>query len=227
MLDKMARLIADLEPGHSKVADILFVARFDCKHDTKLVQYVSKKFNVYTHTSMRQGIGWPQGCNSLWFGSMEWCYHMIASRKVPHYRAIINMEADCAPLAKDWLPTLRLQWAEVSRARPIAVAGDIIFPGQPGQEHINANAIFSGDLKFLRWMATIAGRHEKNAGWDYYLASDLRRWGSAKVQGIRSIWGTPTLVETDFNLHRSQGVVMLHGVKDSSALDLCRKTFLI
>ena len=222
---ELAKLIADFEPNHSTVADVLFVARFDTKHDPKTAQYVSRKFNIHLHTSMRQGTGWPMGCNSLWFGSMEWCFRMIAARKVPHYRAIINMEADCAPLDPNWLRVLKDQWSAVSRTRPVAIAGDIIhLPG--GWEHVNANAVVSGDLKFLRWMVTIAGGHEKNAGWDYYLANDLRRWGWAKLPGIRSCWGTSTLTEQDFHKHRAEGVVMLHGVKDGSAKVLSRKSFL-
>lgn len=218
---KLARLLADLKPSHSKLADILFVARFDCEHDDRLVQYVSRKFNVHKHKSMRQGTGWPFGCNSLWFGSVEWCYHMMVSRKVPHYRALINMEADCVPVRKDWLQVLREQWIAVSSKKPVAMAGDIVVAG--GREHINANAILSGDLKFLKWMALVASTHEKPAGWDWYLAGDIQRWGWAKLPGVRSWWNTPTFTEADWEREQREGTAIFHGVKDESLHDLARK----
>lgn len=221
---ELAKLLTDLEPSFCQYADILFVARFDTKPDEKIVKYTSKRFNVFTHRSMRQGVGWPMGCNGLWFGSMEWCYHMIAAKKAPAYRAIINMEADTVPMTYDWLADLRKQWIAVSSKRPVAMAGDIIQAG--GREHINANAIVTGDLKFLRWMATVAGRHEKPAGWDWYLAGDIKRWGWAQLPGIRSCWNTPTLSEQEWDQHVKDGIVFLHGVKDGSQLPIARKKLL-
>lgn len=220
----LARLLTDLEPTFSQYADILFVARFDAKHDKELVKYVSRRFNVYTHTSMRQGTGWPCGCNGLWFGSAEWCYHMIAAKKAPAYRALINMEADCFPMRRDWLAELRKQWVAVSSVRPVAMAGDIIQMG--GREHINANALLSGDLKFLRWMVKVAGGHEKAAGWDWYLADDIRRWGWAQLPGVRSCWNTPTFTEEDWKREQEDETCMFHGVKDDSLLKMVRQKLL-
>lgn len=220
----LARLLADLEPAHCKLADILFVARFDCRHDPKLVKDVSKKFNIYTHTSMRQGTGWPFGCNSLWFGSMEWCYHMMARKKVPHYRAIINMEADCVPVRKDWLAVIKKQWCEVSSKRPVAMAGDIVVAG--GREHINANAVLSCDMKFMKWMATVASTHEKPAGWDWYLADTIKRWGWARLDGIRSWWNKSTYTEKDWEREQKDGIALFHGTKDYSLHKLAREKLL-
>lgn len=223
-MGKLARLLTDLEPTKTQLADILFISRFDAKHDPALVKYVSKRFNVFTHRSMRQGTGWPMGCNGLWFGTIEWCYHMIAAKKAPAYRALINMEADCIPLRRDWLAEIRRQWISVSKDRPVAMAGDIINVG--GRDHINANAVISGDLRFLKWMATIAGGHEKRAGWDWYLAGDICRWGWARLPGIKSRWNTPTFTDADWIREVSEGTTLFHGVKDESLLDMARKKLL-
>src|SRR6476660_7427789 len=83
----LAKLLADLEETHSTKADVLFIARFDCKHDMDVVRNISRKFNVYTHTSKRRGTGWPMGCNSLFFGTLEWVYYKMAGAQVPHYRS--------------------------------------------------------------------------------------------------------------------------------------------
>jgi hypothetical protein len=64
---KLARLLADLQPVHSTTADVLFVSRFDTKHDKQTIDYVSRKFNVYYHVSQRREVGWPHGCNGTFF----------------------------------------------------------------------------------------------------------------------------------------------------------------
>jgi len=86
----LARLIADIEPAHNQLADFLFVNRFDTPPDRDTVKYVSRKFNVFSYQSARRSIGWPRGCNGLFFGSAEYFYHMSAeNRKTPRYKGRI------------------------------------------------------------------------------------------------------------------------------------------
>lgn len=223
-LGKQARLLADLEPEHSSLADVLIVSRFDTTHDPKVVEYLSRKFNIHLHTSQRRGTGWPCGCNALWFGSLEWCYHMMTSKKVPYYKALLNMEADCIPTRRDWLVTVREQWKEVNQKHPVYMAGDIINMG--GKEHINANAVISTRPAFFKWLSLVAGTREKPAGWDWYLSHDFRRWGWAKLPCIRSCWNTPTFTEPDWEREQRGGTALFHGVKDDSLVDLSRKKLL-
>ena len=225
---KLARLLADLEPEHSNLADFLFVARFDCKHGDQTVKYVSRKFNVSTYTSKKRGIGWPAGCNSLFFGGMEWIYHKIASKQIPGYKAVFNMGADCAPLSRNWLKQLTEAWDEEAKKKPLYVAGPMV-PGSPiGRSHINGDAqMTSGDLKFLKWLAMDVGDIRVAAGWDWLLSADFERWGWADLPFIKSYWRYPgEFPQSEWDVEVSRGTSFIHGVKGDSLLDLARKNLL-
>src|SRR5882724_958732 len=69
----LLKLLADTQPpGVSPLADLLLVNRFDCAPmPQNVVKYLSRKFHIFTHESARKGTGWPCGCNSLAFSSIE------------------------------------------------------------------------------------------------------------------------------------------------------------
>lgn len=225
---KLARLLADLEPKHSDRADFLFVARFDCKHDDKTVMHVSRKFNIHTYTSKKRGTGWPAGCNSLFFGSMEWIYHKINAGRVPGYKAIFNMGADCAPLSRDWLSQLCDAWDREAKSKPLYVAGAMV-PGSPqGGYHINGDAqMISGNVKFLKWLAMDIGDIRVAAGWDWILAGEFERWGWVDFPFIKSYWRYPgEFPQAEWDAEVGRGISFIHGVKNESLINLARKNLL-
>jgi len=225
---KLARLIADLEPKHSDVADFLFVARFDCKHGDQTVKYVSRKFNVHTYTSKKRGVGWPAGCNSLFFGSMEWVYHKMNAGHIPRYKAIFNMGADCVPLSKNWLSQLVDAWDLYSVKAPLYVAGPLVPGAAHGRAHINGDAaVLSGDLRFLKWLAMDVEDMRVPAGWDWVLAGDFEKWGWVDFPFMRSYWRHPgEFDQRGWDKEVDSGVSFIHGVKDDSLLNLARKNLL-
>jgi hypothetical protein len=219
----LARLLADLEPAHSSLADFLFVHRFDCEPDAESVKHVSRKFNVLTHRSTRRSTGWPRGCNGLFFGGLEYLYHMSAENpKTPRYKAAFFMEADCCPLHRAWLPWLNAKWDAFNGSAYVA---GVKVEGPTVAEHINGNCIMSGNLKFLNWLVKSVGE-PPNVGWDYALAGEFRRWGAAEIKGMQFHWKAPTMSEDDLTLLKADGAVWLHGIKDFSALEYARKTLL-
>lgn len=226
---ELAQLLADLEPKHSQQADILFVSRFDCPHDVKAEREVSRKFNVFSYTSKRRGVGWPIGCNSIFFGAMDWVYNNIAYGKVPHYKAVLFLGADSCPLKKDWLTQMHYAWDSANKVGPTYVAGALI-PGVPGEghDHINGDCMMlSGDLKFLKWLAIGVQDIKFSAGWDWLLAHDFEtRWGWADFAFIKSLWRRPTFSASDWDEFTRQGVSWIHGVKDFSLIKLARKNLL-
>lgn len=225
---KLARLLADLEPGHSELADILFVARFDCKHGEQTVKHVSRKFNVHTYTSKKRGVGWPAGCNSLFFGSVEWIYHKMNAGHIPRYKAVFNMGADCAPLSKDWLSQLCGGWDAAAKKKPLYAAGPLIPGSAHGREHINGDAMMlSGDLKFLKWLAMDIEDIRVPAGWDWILASEFERWGWTDFPFIKSYWRYPgQFPQSEWDIEVFRGISFIHGVKGDSLLNLARKNLL-
>lgn len=223
---RLARLLADLEPQHSELADFLFVARFDAKHDSDTVKYVSRKFNVHTHISRRQETGWPRGCNGSFFGGMEFVYHKMAARQIPRYKAIFNMGADSVPLDKNWLSNFCQTWDSLNRREKVYVAGALVDPNGE-HPHINGDATFlSGDLEFLKWLVIRASHGNANAGWDWYLSHQFAEWGWSDIPAIISLWNTKTFETHRWDELTRAGIKMIHGVKDFSLLDLARKKLL-
>ncbi len=219
---RLAKLVADMQPGKSELADFLFVARFDCGHDMETIKHVSRKFNVFHWISKRQGTGWPNGCNDLWFGSLEWVQSMMADKKIPAYKAIFTFEADGVPLVTNWINQMSADWdAECKKHDTFVMGAYLKAPGP----HINGNCLLSGHPAFLHWIVRKVGGCPPNAGWDYVMYSDFRKWGARDYPKLRSYWGTKTFTEEGFQQLLAQGVVWLHGVKDDSLLDMARKKF--
>jgi hypothetical protein len=224
---ELARFLADLEPVKQQQADFLFAARFDCDPDPATVAYVSRKFNVYTLKSKRQAIGWPDGCNELWFSVMEWVQSLVFYKKIPQYKAIFTCEADGAPIIQDWVNWLSLEWDRVNRPKPVCMAGALIppIPGCTDRWHINGNALMSGNPKFLYWIARRIGGSRPGCGWDYCLAGDFQRIGWADVPGIKSIYNTPTFTPEQYVEMIKNQWVWIHGVKDTSLIRMGREKF--
>lgn len=222
----LARLLADLEPTFSENADILFVARFDTEPDWPTVEAVSQKFNVFTHISAKRMTGWPMGCNGTFFGSMEWIYHRMSVRKLPAYKVLFNMGADSCPLTKGWIEILLHAWDLANAAKPIVMAGALLEAG--GKWHINGDAaLLSGDLTFLKWLATNASNMNAKSGWDWHIASQFEKRGWVGMSFIKSIWNrTNEFTENDWREETAAGTVVLHGQKSFSLLDMVRRKLL-
>lgn len=217
---KVARLIADLEIRHSDQADFLFVSRFDCGHDKSTLDHVSRKFNTYKCVNRRRGREWPHGCNDLWFGTMDYMFAMNAAKRLPTYKAILTFESDATPLAPNWISELSRAW---DASQPTKVLGAL--QSSPGP-HVNGNAMFSGDLKFLKYIARDVGGCSPQGGWDFMLAPMFKRLGWRDSGLFRSWWNYPNMSEETFNQLGREGVVFFHGVKNDSAMNHVRRRYL-
>ncbi len=216
---KRARLIADLEPRHSEHADFLFISRFDCTHDQPTILHVSRKFNAHVQVNRRRGEGWPLGCNELFFGMVDWVYTQQQANKLPDYKAVLAFEADACPLRPGWIQELSAGWdsAQAKVYGPLLTA--------PGP-HINGNAMFSCDPRFLHWLARTKGGCSPSGGWDYLLYREFKEFGAVDAPKMRSWWKHPTLTEKEYDDLLSQNACFLHGVKDDSNVRLVRSRFL-
>jgi hypothetical protein len=218
---ELARYLADLEPARSKIADFLFVARFDSSLDDYTTQRVARKFNVYTFKSRRRGTGWPDGCNELWFSTMEWVQSLTAARKIPSYKAIFTCEADGAPIPRNWIERMSLEWDRVSKPKPVVIAGALVDPGP----HINGNALITGEPGFLGWIARRVSGVNPGCGWDYCLAPQFKRMGWANIPGMKSIYNTPTFSGEQYQKMIDHDWIWVHGGKDTSLIQMGRKRF--
>lgn len=220
---KLLRFLADLEPKHSELADILLVNRFDCVPDAASASYAGRKFNIFNHTSRRRGTGWPNGCNDLWFSTMEWVLGAMEMKKCPQYKAVFTFEADGAPIFQDWVRRLSFAWDRVQSKAKIYVAGAYI---PPPIEHINGNMMVSTDHKFMDWLVRRVSGVPANVGWDYYLFNPFKRWGVANIPEIASFYQTKGYTDEKFERLRLQPVTWVHGVKDTSLMECSRAHWL-
>jgi len=220
---RVARLIADLEPRHSDFADFLFVSRFDCEQDLSTVEYVSTKFNTHTFVNRhRRGTGWPHGCNDLWFGTMDHVYSFSEAKRFPPYKAVLTFEADACPLVPNWHRELSRSWDQQAVPKNAKMFGAKVEYPLP---HINGNAMFSGDLKFLYWVSRQIGGCDPTKGWDFWLAKEFKRVGWADCPLMKSLWQTKTMSPEAILHLRESGCVFLHGIKDTSVQEEVRKRF--
>ncbi len=225
---RVARLVADLEFRHSTAADFLFVARFDSSQDPATVAYVSRKFNTFSYVNKnRRGQGWPFGCNELWFGSLDHVYTQTQAGLMPGYKAILTFEADACPLIPDWIGELSREWDRLF-ANGARIIGHMTPPGpvESGGVHINGNCLVSGDSEYLHWLSRKLGGCAPGGGWDYILAPSFKQRGWADTKKIRSYWHAPTMNEKFFHNIVTEGVVLSHGVKDDSVLNMVRQRYL-
>lgn len=217
----LARFLADLEPEKVQLADFLFMSRFDCKVDEAVVHHVARKFNTRSLVSRRRGIGWPIGCNELWLSVMEWITSMTKARKIPRYKAVFTFEADGAPICRDWITRLSLEWERVNQEKQVVIAGALVDPGP----HINGNALVSCRWPFLEWVCRHMTSRATTAGWDYAFARDFQKLGWADIPGIKSLYNSPTFSEEQYQDMQKNQWVWVHGGKDTSLIKMGRARF--
>lgn len=219
---RTARLIADLQPGFCDIADFMFVARFDSTNDGKTMDYVSRKFHVHSHVNTgRRGVGWPSGCNDLFFGSIDHVYSHRLAERLPDYKAVLTFEADCCPLHPEWVSTLSAAWDKAGTK----MYGPVV-SGPGMNEHCNGNTFVSGDLEHLRWLAREIGGCSPHVGWDYLLYPKFLARGVKNAPEMRSIYRAIGFTPEVFAKLRQQGVSFVHGVKDDSLEKIVREKFL-
>lgn len=225
--EKLIRLLADLEPSRSGLADLLIVSRFDCAVDPALVNYASAKFDMHVHRSERKAVGWPAGCNAIFCGAVDWIYPRVATGVIPGYKAVIVLAADSAPLHPLWLELYRAAWDAENRVKKVCAAGALIPAGPHGHAHINGDCIMlSGEPEFLQWLTAEAPKGMRRAGWDWTLAHHFRKRGWADVSFVRSVWRKDSFSEADWDAEIARGTVLYHGVKNTDLLDLSRRKLL-
>lgn len=206
---KLAAFIANIEPRHRRDVDFMFSARFDTLHNPRIIELVSRKFDVRTFTSTNHAVGHPYGPNRLWFDSM---IHLYDTRDQQTYDAVLCFEADACPLRADWIDKLIEAWD--SRPPSARVIGHLLPP--PPTRHINGNCLVSGAEENLGWIRRIGGCSPAH-GWDTALARRFEARGWADTPTIRSHWRLPTLENAYFLKLCEEGCVLFHGCKDDSA----------
>jgi len=215
---KMIDLIVDFQAGVSEEAGVMLATRFDTPADNQLVQKISRRFHVYTHTGRRRGVGWPAGPNDLWFDTMQYLHEMKQAGRLQEYDHAVCMEADDCPTSPDWITRLRAAWGA---AQPCAVMGHI-HEFAANQPHVNGNCVLSLEPAFLKRVAKVCGCGP-DIGWDCVMAPLFFHLGAVNTPLIRNLYARPTLSRSEFLNLKATGCAMIHGVKDGTPLRWSRE----
>lgn len=216
---RLARLIADNEPAKNRLVDLLFISRFDCPHDKASVDHVSRKFHLWTYRSARRGVGWPDGCNELWFSIFDFIIPMMDAGKMPRYKAVFTMEADGCICQRNWTERLHDDW---DRTPCFVMGAKLSYP----VTHINGNMVVSTDPEFLKIIRINSFKVPPGSAWDTHLAAQFAGWGWRSDCGISSFWNTPSMNREWFDSLVADGKYYIHGIKDGSNHVYFRDRFL-
>jgi hypothetical protein len=229
---ELARLIADIEPNFREDVEFLFSARFDTEHDKKTIDYVSKKFRVFTHKTTRRATGWPKGPNALFADSYQYCIERTRDGSMKG-EAILFIEADCVPLDMHWINHLVAEYKACGKM----VMGAWLEEGDCGTRHINGNCIIHKDFwrKNRRILAPCNGGwdadckhllmpngHPSRLIWsDYHLGTDRNPW-----KGCDYLWETKRYRDQRNPLYGQDiNPVWFHGPKTMEGIECVRKKF--
>lgn len=206
-----ARLIADVQPRFSQEADFLLVRQPGTTRDAEVVRQVSSKFYTFEHTQRIPAAGWPPQSNAFFLDTAAWLFERISTKTLPDYKAVLLLEFDDVPLRPDWISMLSAEW-DKKQARVVGCVVD----NKVDVWHINGNLLMSTETIFLDAIRS-RGMPAPASAWDVVFAPMFRRWGAAHTSRIASFWRKETASD-EFMLEQVRnGVVMLHGIRDSSA----------
>lgn len=211
----LARLLADLEPVKNEKVDLAFVARFDATHDQETIDYVSRKFDVWTLKGTRRGEGWPHGCNELALDLL----HQAANRSRPRqswdrHKAMYMIESDVIPACRNWLARLSDEWDFAQENGAMVMGAWCPFHAPMG--HINGNMFVQPDL-MLKIPGVIGC--PANAGWDAFFAPKFSvAWHKSVL--MQNHYDYRSNIPPEILFSCVDGVTppaVIHGVKDFSA----------
>jgi hypothetical protein len=220
---KLARFIADLEPSYRPDVELCFVARHDAMPITpsEMTQFITT-FPVSWMRTATEEVGHPKGSNAMAIDFFKESLHRVRDGSWGEVEAIIFIEPDCVPVAKDWINQLMREWMWAKTVCDVLALGcyrdkDVDVP------HINGNAVWHPELaRHIDFACDYTGK-----GWDSAIAPQLI---GRKVHTslIANLWKETNVAESrmarnPFTPEGTPPPVLIHGVKDDSAWNFARK----
>lgn len=206
---RLARFIADLEPVMRDDVELQFFCRHDAHDpDVETLIHVSKKMGAGYQKVLEHTVGYPQSPNFMAMFAMR---HVAEA--FPDAAGAMLMEADCVPVARDWINQLRADWHQ-ARAAGRLLMGSWRAECTPNG-HLNGNLCFVPQLAKLVGLPTVPPK---------------KAWDVALVKYFEPVWCRTGLIAnrycelfvSDEALRTpecgTRAPVLVHGVKDLSAV---------
>ena len=203
----LVELICDLEPEKRLDAEFVLASRRGCDEEMTqdMLKRLKRRFAAVHHVPGHGfAHGWPHGCNELWVETMMGVSMLKRAGKTTA-TGMFTFEADCVPVAKDWVGRLRSAWI-AAQGEGFQCMGSLC----ENPVHINGNAVF--EIGLTRQYPELIN-HSATSGWDVDHAKLLTEIGTGTdliAQSYRAKILTPEMVAGAIE----KGAVLLHGVKD-------------
>lgn len=204
---RLARHIASLEDGFRNDVTLMFCHRHDCEPPgSDALERVAEKMPVAVFKCSEHETGYPASPN---FMAMEIMRHVRTLADF-NYNAALLMEADCVPVAHDWIDQLMGDWNRASAAGKYLMGSWRKECSDFG--HVNGNMVFHPMI--TEWLQFPETLHE---AWDIQLAPMFQgNWCRTGLIANRymEIMVSPDELKTPEC--GSVSPVLIHGVKDES-----------
>jgi len=213
----LAYLLASLEEARREDVTFAFSYRQDSKPPSpKLLAAMGDAFGrVVVWKGIRGSKGHPAGCNALWIDTMTQAAEEGVRGGVS---GIFTMESDDVPIRRDWVTGVQQAWA-VALERGKMVTGCLMEKSKECPEHINGNAIFHTQ-SLRKWVGL--PQCPPHFAWDVWGTRYFRQsWVPSNF--IANLYRRKNLTKKEAEKIQQSGTVVIHGVKDDSALKLIER----
>lgn len=220
----LAGLITAIEPAFRDDVEICFVPRLDAIPPTPLeMKPLMRKFSsVHWYLTQSPDVGHPKGSNGQARDFFNEAQRRYFHGEWRHIEAILYLEPDSVPIARDWINQLMREWAFGKKYAQAYVVGCFRSEGVD-VPHINGVALYAPDVAHRFDFSVTKG----TLGWDSAMAEQFSQaW--MKTSLISNLWKETNVPDERFqsNPFTPKGTpppVLIHGVKDGSALNYAKK----
>lgn len=183
----------------------LIIRRFDYTGDTSaLIKACSKYASTEEITLEEGGIGYPQGCNYMWYGGLQ-------ELKKRNARFGFWLEWDVIPLNPRWFDILEAQWTD-----DLLILGHLVTDKwldnngfarrKTWGEHINGAALYSPNI------IPYVDEHVNldREGWDVRIYEHIKE----QTLGITDFYAMRLVPKTHLTPPNLKDNLLVHGLKD-------------
>jgi hypothetical protein len=222
---RLAHFIAKIEPKRRDDVELCLVNRFDCERaGAAEIALLLPTFKVSTMNTTTKATGHPQGCNAM---AEDIFTFALANKNWEDVDAILFMEPDCVPVARDWIDQLRAEWDDLNlhRDTDLSVVGCFRSLGVD-IPHVNGNALWNP--RIAEWYDLKA---KPGLGWDSSVALEMSTDDYRNTELISNLFKETNMPEERMRvnpfslglLNPARPPVLIHGVKDESAWNYAKK----
>lgn len=186
-----------------------------CDKDTvqahKLAEWLWEQSEIAVDMIYSPGDKYPKGPNETAV--------QLLRQDFTGFKAVLLLEPDCTPLTRDWLQQLSRDWDRCAAAGKLIMGSwHPVNSDHPTMGHLNGNLLFSPELRDHVLIPDVP----PTKPWDTYLAEVFQpfwaRTGLIKNLNRHKTATTRQLTEPECG---TRPPVLVHGVKDDSAWNLC------